>query len=143
MSSNPDISRQSPHERAEYVKRVGTQEGAQLRQRFPILKQQNAIGVAILVLSWVGMLASAAAYVQDALPAWATILLVAFFASFTHELEHDLIHWMYFRQKPWAHHLMMALVWLARSTTTSIPAQSVTSKNVPSPMANAGACGVF
>lgn len=117
MSSNPDISRQSPHERAEYVKRVVTQEGAQLRQRFPILKQQNAIGVAILVLSWAGMLASAAAYLQDVLPAWATILLVAFFASFTHELEHDLIHWMYFRQKPWAHHLMMALVWLARPST--------------------------
>lgn len=117
MSSNPDISRQSHHERAEYVKRVVTQEGVHLRQRFPILKHQNAIGVAILVVSWAGMLASAAGYVQGAMPAWATILLVAFFASFTHELEHDLIHWMYFRKKPWAHHLMMALVWLARPST--------------------------
>ncbi|MBA4108352.1 MAG: fatty acid desaturase [Leptothrix sp. (in: Bacteria)] len=117
MSSNPDISRQSHQEQAEYVKRVVTQEGARLRQRFPLLKQQNAIGAAILALSWAGMLASAAGYVQGALPAWATIGLVAFFASFTHELEHDLIHWMYFRQKPWAHHLMMALVWLARPST--------------------------
>jgi hypothetical protein len=93
------------------------QAGADVRQRFPILKHQNAIGVGILALSWAGMLASAAGYVQGGLPAWATILLVAFFASFTHELEHDLIHWMYFRQKPWAHHLMMLLVWLARPST--------------------------
>ncbi|MBC7701069.1 hypothetical protein [Aquabacterium sp.] len=60
MSSNPDISRQSKHERTEYVKRLVTLKGAQLRQRFPILKQQNAIGATILVLSWAGMLASAA-----------------------------------------------------------------------------------
>ena len=39
------------------------------------------------------------------------------FASLTHELEHDLIHWMYFRTTPWAHHAMMGLVWLARPST--------------------------
>ena len=56
-------------------------------------------------------------YANGALPAWACIALAAFFASLTHELEHDLIHYMYFRKKPWAHHLMLALVWLARPST--------------------------
>lgn len=120
MSSKPVLRPgASDHDKTEYVKRVVTQTGADLRQRFPILHHQNAIGATILAVSWAGMLASAAGYVQGVLPAWATILLVAFFASFTHELEHDLIHWMYFRKKPWAHHLMMGLVWLARPSTIS------------------------
>ncbi|RZL00695.1 MAG: fatty acid desaturase [Rubrivivax sp.] len=115
--SKPETGQPSSHDQAEHIKRVVTQEGARLRERFPILKHQNAIGATILAVSWAGILASAYGYVSDAVPAWATILLVAFFASFTHELEHDLIHWMYFRKKPWAHHVMMALVWLARPST--------------------------
>ncbi len=40
-----------------------------------------------------------------------------FFASLTHELEHDLIHSMYFRKQRVPHNLMMGLVWLARPST--------------------------
>mgnify|MGYP000411496058 CR=1 FL=1 len=50
---------------------------------------------------------------------WLCIPLVALFASLTHELEHDLIHWMYFRKNPLLHNLMMWGVWLARPSTIS------------------------
>src|SRR3546814_16453679 len=43
----------------------------------------------------------------------------AIFASFIHELEHDLIHTLYFRKHPRAYHLMMALCWITRPSTVS------------------------
>jgi hypothetical protein len=104
-------------ERTAHIKSVVTQAGVALRERYPILQHQDAIGAGILAVALLGMAGSAALYLQGLLSAWLTIPLVAFFASLTHELEHDLIHWMYFRRRPWAHHLMMALVWLARAST--------------------------
>lgn len=112
-------SAMTDQQRIQKVRTVVTQAGEQLRQRYPILKHQNFIGSSILVFALSGMLGSAVLYAYGLLPAWACVLLVAFFASLTHELEHDLLHYMYFKQTPWAHHLMMALVWLARPNTIS------------------------
>lgn len=114
-----DANRMTHAEKAAHIKEVVVKSGENLRARFPILYRQDAIGAAILAFAWSGMLASGAAYFYGYIPAWLCIPLVALFASLTHELEHDLIHWMYFRKTPWAHHLMMALVWLARPGTVS------------------------
>lgn len=111
-------SPQAPHTvRAAHIKQVAEAAGAALRQRHPILAHQDAIGAGILAFSLLGMLASGWLYVQGSWPAWLTIVVTAMFASLTHELEHDLIHKMYFRKTPWAHNLMMGLVWLARPST--------------------------
>ena len=111
-------SLQAPHAvRAAHIKQVAEAAGATLRQRHPILRHQDAIGAGILAFSLLGMLASGWLYVQGTWPAWLTIVFTAMFASLTHELEHDLIHKMYFRKTPWAHNLMMGLVWLARPST--------------------------
>lgn len=104
-------------QKSAHIKQVVLAEGQRLRERFPILLHQDAIGAGILAFAWAGIIASGWAYAAGAISAWLCIPLVAFFASLTHELEHDLIHWMYFKKKPWAHHTMMALVWLARPTT--------------------------
>jgi fatty acid desaturase len=104
-------------DKIEYVRSEVLRSGERLRARHAWLRHQDAIGALILALSIAGMLGCAGSYASGALPAWACIALVAFFASLTHELEHDLIHYMYFRRKPWAHHLMLALVWLARPST--------------------------
>lgn len=101
------------------VRKVVIQAGEDLRERHPILKHQNFIGASILTFALVGMGLCALGYAYGFLPAWACIPLIAIFASLTHELEHDLIHYMYFKKKPWAHHLMLALVWLARPNTIS------------------------
>ncbi|TAK79700.1 MAG: fatty acid desaturase [Aquabacterium sp.] len=120
MSPNPPPSLASSHAvRSAHIKQVVTEAGEQLRQRHPVLRHQNAIGAAILAFALAGMLGNAWLYAQGLLPAWAAIVAAAMFASLTHELEHDLIHWMYFRKRPWAHHLMMGLVWLARPSTVN------------------------
>lgn len=110
-------SRWSDTQKTEYVRREVTRAGVELRERHPWLKHQDAIGGGIMALSVLGMLACGWAYIVGLLPAWACIPMVAIFASFTHELEHDLIHRMYFRNTPWAHNLMLLVGWLARPST--------------------------
>lgn len=93
--------------------------GAALRKKHPWLRHQNAIGAAIMAVSLLGMITSGALYIQGLIPWWICVPLTALFASFIHELEHDLIHLMYFRKTPWANQLMLALGWLARASTVS------------------------
>lgn len=116
MSASSDMTDQ---QRISKVRNIVTQAGEEIRTRYPILKHQNFIGASILGFAWTGMIACALAYGYGYLSAWFTIPLIAIFASLTHELEHDLIHYMYFKKTPWAHHLMLALVWLARPNTIS------------------------
>lgn len=116
MSSSSEMTTQ---QRIAKVRTVVMQAGEELRTRYPILKHQNLIGASILTFAWLGIIASATAYIYGYLSVWLTIPLIAVFASLTHELEHDLIHYMYFKKTPWAHHLMLALVWLARPNTIS------------------------
>ncbi|MFE9574744.1 fatty acid desaturase [Nocardia sp. NPDC006044] len=78
---------------------------------------QDEIGLAIFVTAIAGCLGDAALYVAGVLPWWATILVTAFWLSLLHEIEHDLIHSMYFRTNKWVHNSMMLGVWLFRPST--------------------------
>ena len=113
------VSTMTDAQKTEHIKAVVLKAGQDLRVRFPILKHQDAIGAGILAFSLAGMIGLGVLYYYGLMSAWLVIPLAALFASFTHELEHDLIHLMYFRTKPWAHNTMMALVWLARPCTIS------------------------
>jgi len=94
-------------------------EEARLRLRYPILKHQDAIGVSILLFSLAGMIGSGYLYYLGAISAWLTIPLVALFASLSHELEHDLIHRLYFRKNRVVQNLMMLTVWVMRPNTVN------------------------
>ncbi|WP_095192419.1 fatty acid desaturase [Pseudomonas sp. Irchel 3A7] len=104
-------------QRSAHIREVVLAKGVQLRERYPILKHQDALGAGILAFALAGMIGSAALYMMGHLAWWACLLLNGFFASLTHELEHDLIHSMYFRKQRVPHNLMMGLVWLARPST--------------------------
>lgn len=109
--------RMNAQQRAAHIRQVVLARGDELRRCFPLLRHQDALGAGILLFALSGMLGSAALYVGGYLTWWACLLLNAFFASLTHELEHDLIHSMYFRKQRLPHNLMLALVWLARPST--------------------------
>lgn len=118
MSADPNLM--SDAEKTDYIRRSILQEGRDLRRRHPWLeKHQNLIGATIMAVSLMGMIASGTLYVMNLIPWWACIPVTAIFASFIHELEHDLIHLMYFKNRPWANNLMLALGWLARASTIS------------------------
>ncbi|MGN7743369.1 fatty acid desaturase [Pseudomonas sp. 22526] len=114
-SASPD--RLNAQQRSAHIREVVLARGVELRERYPLLKHQDALGAGILALALAGMVGSAALYIGGYLAWWACLLLNAFFASLTHELEHDLIHSMYFRKQRIPHNLMLALVWLARPST--------------------------
>jgi len=114
LTSHPDLT---DAQKTARIKAVVTRAGEDLRRRHPWLRHQDAIGMGILLVSLAGMGAAAWAYLAGHLAWWLCIPIVALFASFTHELEHDLIHWMYFRKRPFWHHTMLALAWLARPST--------------------------
>ena len=104
-------------QRSAHIREVVLAKGVELRQRYPILNHQDALGAGILAFALAAMIGSAVLYINGYMAWWVCLLLNAFFASLTHELEHDLIHSMYFRKKRIAHNLMMGLVWLARPST--------------------------
>jgi fatty acid desaturase len=92
-------------------------EGDRIRAKYPVLAHQDLIGMGILLLSMAGAILTGWAYLEGVLHWAITIPVIAIFLSFTHELEHDLIHYMYFRKNKFMHNLMMALVWVCRPST--------------------------
>ncbi|MDF1779793.1 MAG: fatty acid desaturase [Alcanivoracaceae bacterium] len=91
----------------------------EVRARHSWLQHQDAIGLSIFIVSIAGCIINAWLYVQGVMPAWAVILGTAFWTSLLHELEHDLIHWMYFKKNKLVHQLMMAGVYLFRPFTAN------------------------
>jgi hypothetical protein len=87
-----------------------------LKEKYPILKYQDAIGFTILVSCvlfqiWMGYL-----FFMDQFR-WFAIPLIAFSTSLLHELEHDLIHNLYFFKRKNLHTLSMGIIWLCKAST--------------------------
>lgn len=116
-NDSASVDAMNDQQRSAHIRQTVLAHGVELRQRFPVLQHQDALGAGILTFALLGMIGSAALYIGGHMAWWACLLLNAFFASLTHELEHDLIHSMYFRKQRIPHNLMMALVWLARPST--------------------------
>lgn len=94
--------------------------GDQLRARHPwLVANQDRIGMGIFLASGAAILVNSWAFATGHLSVWLAIPLAAFFMSLLHELEHDLIHSLYFRKNPRLQNLMMAGVWLFRPSTIS------------------------
>lgn len=92
--------------------------GDDWRRRHPWLaRHQDHVGMTIFVVSIIGVITDAWLYATGLLPWWATILISAFWLSLLHELEHDLIHSMYFRTNRFLHNTMILGAWLLRPST--------------------------
>jgi hypothetical protein len=107
----------SDAQKVQRIRAVVGKAGLDARQRHAWLAHQNAIGLLIQLGSVAGMALCAWLYLQGSLPWWATVPLVAVLAAFTHEMEHDLIHQMYFKDKPWVQDALLLIGWIARPST--------------------------
>ncbi|PJZ24061.1 fatty acid desaturase [Leptospira hartskeerlii] len=92
---------------------------SKLRKRFSFLKYQNAIGFGITMGSAFGMILLGSLYVMDVIPFWACIIGNGILASFLHEMEHDLIHSIYFKENPKMQNFLFWMVWLFRANTVN------------------------
>lgn len=104
-------------ERARVIRAEIRASGAALRERHPFLKHQDLIGMCILLISIAGVVGVAIAYAAGALAWWAAIPLAAIAMSLAHELEHDLIHRLYFVQHRAVENAMLAVCWFLRPYT--------------------------
>jgi fatty acid desaturase len=91
----------------------------ELRIKYPVLNHQNTIGLIICLTAFVGMISTGLAYIAHMIPAWACIVMATVFASVSHELEHDLIHRLYFKKNAFIQNTMMAIVWIMRPNTVN------------------------
>lgn len=92
--------------------------GDALRARHPwLVKHQDAIGMTIFAVSIAGILANAFAYYVGTIAWYVAIPVAALWMSLLHELEHDLIHSMYFRKSKFWNNFMMLGVWIMRPST--------------------------
>lgn len=92
--------------------------GDSLRERNAwLVKNQNSIGMTIFLSSITAIVLTWCGYLFWGLSPWLAIPMAAFFMSLLHELEHDLIHLMYFRKKRAINNLMLWGVWAFRPST--------------------------
>jgi len=114
---NKNTNSLSEEERIKVIRQVIRQRGSELRQAYPWLKHQNKIGMGIFIFAVLGVVTTGWAYWQGHLSAWLCIPIVAILTSLLHELEHDLIHWQYFRNNKLLHNVMLLVGWILRPGT--------------------------
>ncbi len=104
-------------QRTQVIRQEVTQAGMALRERHPWLAHQDLIGFVIQVGACLGMIACAWLYLDGWMPWWVTVPLVAILASLTHEMEHDLIHQLYFKGHKPMQDFLLLIGWIARPST--------------------------
>jgi len=90
------------------------EEEKRLRTKYPILQHQNALGLTWFLGSLTFMSIIAYAYINNYVAWYFAVPLMALFVSFLHEIEHDLIHDMYFKEQKWIQHFMFAVIWVSK-----------------------------
>jgi len=108
---------QSDQEKVNAIRQAIKESGDRWRRKFPFLANNDLMGLLIFVASITGIGMAGYTYLNGVISALTCILVVAFLTSLLHELEHDLIHWQYFKKHKLVHHLMMFGVWFFRPGT--------------------------
>ncbi len=101
-------------ERARRVRRWIRRGEKRLRARHPVLNHPDAIAAVSTVIPVAGMVGLGWLYALGHVSAMVCILGNAFLASILHEIEHDLIHHLYFQARPVARNLALLLAWAFR-----------------------------
>lgn len=115
MTATPQFKNEM--EKVAYVRREVNAASDAVRARYPILDNQNLVGATVMAASVAVMLVCAYLYATGTIAWYVALPVITIATSLIHELEHDLIHLMYFKRTPWAYHLMMGLCWLTRPGT--------------------------
>jgi fatty acid desaturase len=108
-----------PDDRIKKIQRCIVDEERRLREAYPFLRHQDALGMTICLVSCLSMILMGYLYIKGVSPWWLTILVSGFWAGILNEVEHDLMHFIYFKKNKWAHDFMMVLVWAFRGNYMS------------------------
>jgi fatty acid desaturase len=89
-------------------------EEKRVRAQHGWLAHQDLIGFACWLGSILAVIGLAAAYIAGVLPWWLAVPLIALPISILHELEHDLIHSLFFKGRPWMQNVMFTGIWFLK-----------------------------
>jgi fatty acid desaturase len=92
-----------------------------MRERFPVLRHQTALGMGFVGLGYTTAVLSAWLYNNSLIGAWICIVINAMAFAVLREIEHDLIHNLYFKGRRTLQDVVLFLIWPALG-------------NVPSPL---------
>ncbi|MCL8537201.1 fatty acid desaturase [Chryseobacterium gallinarum] len=106
-------------ETSRLIRKEINQSYEQLKEAYPLLKKQNGIGLAIFLIAVTAIMVTSVGWYKAVIPTWLMIVVNAFFMGILHEIEHDLIHWLYFKKQKPVHHLMLFSVWILRPLTVN------------------------
>jgi fatty acid desaturase len=87
---------------------------AALRKQYPFLNHQDLIGAIIFTSSLLLISLFSYLYLNGYISSIPTIVLIALPISLLHELEHDIIHNLYFKKQRWFQNLMFIFIWIAK-----------------------------
>lgn len=104
-------------EACQNIRKVIQSEEAALRQGHRWLRHQDLIGFFLFAASTFGFVISGVAYYRGYLPAWLCIPVSAVFLSIGHEIEHDLLHGLYFQRRKILKNFLLLVGWISRGTT--------------------------
>jgi hypothetical protein len=93
-------------------------EEIRLRKKYRWLNRQDLLGFMSFALSVIALCITIFLYLKRRIHWSLVIPLMALPGSILHEIEHDLIHNLYFKGKQWMHHLMFVVIYF---TKWSIP----------------------
>lgn len=96
------------------IRKVIYAEEKRIRGKYPILQHQNVLGAAWFLGSLSAMAITSYLFLTGYLAWYLTIPLMAIYVSFLHELEHDLIHDLYFKEQKWIQDIMFAFIWVSK-----------------------------
>jgi len=96
------------------IRKVIYSEDKRLRTKYSWLEHQDALGMVWFIGSLLGMASVSALYIYGVLPWYLAMPFMGILVSFMHELEHDLIHDMYFKENKWVQHFMFAVIWASK-----------------------------
>jgi fatty acid desaturase len=89
-------------------------ENDRIEAKYPALRHRNAIEAGACVTACLGMVAVTLLYLRGSVPWWAALPINAWFAALLNEVEHDLMHHIVFKNRPFAHNALMILAWAFR-----------------------------
>jgi fatty acid desaturase len=106
------VSRPDDEARARRIRIAVRAASLDVRRRHPILRHQSAIGAVILACVALGVLGVAVAYATHVIAWWVALPTVAVLLGVNQEIQHDLMHRMYFSRKAFPYDVMRAVTWL-------------------------------
>jgi fatty acid desaturase len=101
-------------QRTRSIRAVIRSEERRLRLIHPWLAHQNLLGMSSFLGSLVVMVGVATLYLQGMLVWWMAIPLMALPVSILHEIEHDLIHDLYFKGRDRLQNFMFFVIWFCK-----------------------------